>query len=431
MAAPTPNATYNSIGSSLLFNTSYSVASGKALFVVANTVFSSSSTPTGWTLARTGSNFKLFTRTANGTSTDNFGSAFYGTGLVFDSGVTEDYTSGTWDNISNVAPAPNGGSALSSSTDELVVVSVHSVGSYNTFTAQGPTDATPATTSGFTGGTSATDAQVGTYYEYWYGLYDAYSTEDQAVQVQYKALSTTTPGTTTWGAAFNGTDNGAGDYYFADAGRYYPFNDFYSATLAFKAASSGTAYTASASGTATASGTASLTKSLTGSATGTETATGTGAITYTANSAASSSITANGTAAGTKTVSINASSTITATGTANASSTQLFAASATVTATGTSTASNSKTLAASASVTATASASMLSIIGVAAAGTATATATASASMLSVISVDATGTATASATAAALITTRGAMSPLARTFQSMVFRARTTATMKGK
>lgn len=323
MAAPTPNATYNRVGTSLLFNTSYSVASGKALFVVANTVFINPSTPTGWTLVRTGSNFKLFTRTANGTSTDNFGNAFYGTGLVFDSGVTEDYTSGTWDNTSSVAPAPNGGSALSSSTDELVVVSFHSVGSYSFYTAQGPTDATPATTSGFTGGTSVTDAQVGTYYEYYYGFLDAYTTEDQAVQVQYKALSTTTPGTTTWGTAFNGTDNGGGSYYFADAGRDYPFNDFYSATLAFKAASSGSAYTASASGTATASGTASLTKSLTGSATGTETATGTGAITYTANSTASSSITANGTGALTATYKTSATSTITGTGTADTTQTSV------------------------------------------------------------------------------------------------------------
>ena len=426
--APTPNAIYNRNNGSIAFNTGYSVASGKSLFVVHNTAIAAISTPTGWTVARTGTYHKIFTRTATGTSADNFPNNVWGAGLVFDSGVIEDYTSGTWDSNTSVAPAPNGGSALSASTDLLLVIGTNITSTGYVDPDQHDTDATPATTSGFTGATSAQSHSSDGPYTF-YSI-DVWAWFDNATQTEYKALTTTTPGSTTWGAYYVGTDETGGAIGF-ETGYTVPVNNFWSATLAFKAASSGTAYTASASGTATATGTASLTKSLTGSATGTETATGTGAITYTANTTASSSITANGTAAGTKTVSINASSTITATGTAGASSTQLFAASATVTATGTSTASNSKTLAASASATATASASMLSIIGVAAAGTASATATASASMLSVISVDAAGTATASATAAALITTRGAMSPLARTFQSMVFRARTTATMKGK
>jgi len=321
MAAPTPNAVYNIADSSLLFNTWYSVASGKALFVVANTNLGSVSAPTGWTLARTGSNFKLFTRTANGTSTDNFGNAFWGTGLVFDSGVTEDYTSGTWDSASSVAPAPNGGSALSSSTDELVVVGInHTVSAWVDGNEQ-ETDATPATTAGFTAGTSAQKHSYDGPYDF-YGVFSYWYVDDYAVQTQYKALSTTTPGGTSWDSYFTGYDDtsGVASYY---GYRQAPTDDFYSASLAFKAASSGTAYTASATGTATASGTASLTKSLTVSATGTETATGTGAVTYTANSTASSSITANGTAAGTKTVSIDATSTITGTGTADTTQTSV------------------------------------------------------------------------------------------------------------
>jgi len=429
MAAPTPNATYNRVGTSLLFNTSYSVASGKALFVVANTVFINPSTPTGWTLARTGSNFKLFTRTANGTSTDNFGNSFYGTGLVFDSGVTEDYTSGTWDNTSSVAPAPNGGSALSSSTDELVIVAINYARTIWLDGDQVATDATPAATSGFTAGTSATAAGGNGPFNY-FGVVDYWDWDDFAVQVQYKALTTSTPGTTTWGSYYSGADNAgfAPDVY---NGQTYDGDTFYSATLAFKAASSGTAYTASASGTATATGTAAMSNARTSQASATETATGTAAASNQRALAASATGTATGTAAMSLTKAMSASATATATGTAGASSTQLFAASATVTATGTivgsirqlvtvdgvgtitatgtSTASNQKTLAASATATATASASMISIISVAAAGTATASATAATSSI----------------------TRGAMSPLARTFQSMVFRARTTATMKGK
>lgn len=321
MAAPTPNATYNRVGTSLLFNTSYSVASGKALFVVANNTFLTVSAPTGWTLARTGSNFKLFTRTANGTSTDNFGNAFWGTGLVFDSGVTEDYTSGTWDNTSSVAPAPNGNSALSSSTNELVIVAINYARTLWLDGFQGPTDATPAATSGFTAGTSV-GADNGNGPINYFGVFDYWYWDDFAVQVEYKALTTSTPGTTTWGAYYSGADNVgiAPDVY---NGQTYDGDTFHSATLAFKAAPSGTAYTASASDTATASGTASLTKSLTGSATGTETATGTGAITYTANSTATSTITGTGTAALTATYKTSATSTITGTGTADTTQTSV------------------------------------------------------------------------------------------------------------
>ena len=340
------------------FHTTDNVASGTELFyLVSSTTYSA---PTGWTKVRYGNSWSLFKRTANGTSTDDFNSTSGGVGFSFPNGTTENYTSGTWDTANSTpssAPAPNGGSALSGSDDCLVVV--WSARAYANFLGNSPyapdlsvpsvnITYKPAITSGFTG-VVVSDVwdDLGSYDD---GTNFEYDTSPHTQGYEYKALTTSTPGATTF--ASNPAKPADGYDWYVDS---YSYSGAWSyATLAFKAASSGTAYTASASGTATATGTASLTKSLTGSATGTETATGTGAITYTANSTASSSITASGTAAGTKTVSIDATSTITSTGTAAASTTSPVSITATssITATGTSAATSTQALAGSGTVTA-------------------------------------------------------------------------------
>jgi len=424
MAAPTPNAVYNIKGSQLLFKTTYNISSGKALFVVAN---SNPSTPTGWTLARSGSYFKLFTRTADGTSTDNFGNYFDGVGLVFDSGVTEDYTSGAWDNASSNAPAPNGGSALSGSTDELVVVGINHTVSAWVDPNQQASDATPATTSGFTAGTSAQSPYFDGPYDF-YGVFSYWYVDDYAVQTQWKALSTTTPGGTSWGSYFTGYDDTGGiasSYGYRPA----PTDDFYSATLAFKAAS-GTAYTASASSTITATGTASMSNARVGAGSGTETATGTAVASRGQSVAGSPSVTASATASMSSTLAIAGSGTSTATGTAAASVTALvtIAGSATATATGTAGASSTQVFAGSATVTATGTAvgSIRPIVTVDGSGSitatgtttfnksqtlaasATATASATAGLISITPISGASTVTATATATLLITTPGSL-----------------------
>jgi len=169
--------------------------------------------------------------------------------------------------------------------------------------------------------------------------------------------------------------------------------------LEVKIASSGTAYTASGTSTITATGTASLAKTLTGSATGTETATGTGSLTYTANAAASSSITATGTAAATKTVGITASATVTATGTAAASSTQALAATSSITGTGTAAASTTSPIAITATSSITASGTAALNLTYSATASSSITATGTAVLLQGLKVGATSTITASAAGA--------------------------------
>ena len=170
------------------------------------------------------------------------------------------------------------------------------------------------------------------------------------------------------------------------------------------------ARTLQASATGTATGTAAASNQRTLAATATATASGVAAMSSTQAMSASATATATGTAAGSITalITIDGAGTATATGTAGASSTQLFAASATVTATGTADASIRPLATVDGVGTITATGTTTFNKSQTLAATATATATASASMLSVISVAAAGTATANATAAALITTPGSL-----------------------